>query len=68
MNISQIVKFFFEKNKKNLSNWIESLRKKIKKTILVGGLGISQVERMFIQNFFLIICQILAIKKNFKII
>ena len=33
INISQIVKFFFEKNKKNLSDWIESLRKKNKDDI-----------------------------------
>ena len=33
INISQIVKFFFRKEQKNLSSWIESLRKKNKDDI-----------------------------------
>ena len=63
INISQIVKFIFEKNKKNLSDWIESLRKKNKDDISWWTWHIAGRNNVH-SKFFLIICQILAIKKK----
>ena len=65
INISQNVKFFFEKNKKNLSSWIESLRKKNKDDISWWSWHIAGRNNVH-SKFFLIICQILAIKKILK--